>query len=77
MKFESCKCCEDSICESVLFIVDEDDDGDENDDDVIGAVVGGRDVVVDGNDVKDSVAFSFFTRGFSEKKEEIHHNISS
>lgn len=65
MKFESCKCCEDSICESVLFIVDEDDDGD---DDVIDAVVGGRDVVVDSNDVTDSVAFSFFTRCFSEKK---------
>lgn len=64
MKFESCKCCEDSICESVLFIVDEDDDGD---DDVIDAVVGGRDVVVDSNDVTDSVAFSFFTRCFSEK----------
>ena len=65
MKFESCKCCEDSICEPVLFIVDEDDDGD---DDVIDAVVGGRDVVVDSNDVTDSVAFSFFTRCFSEKK---------
>lgn len=65
MKFESCKCCEDSICESVLFIVDEDDDGD---DDVIDGVVGGRDVVVDSNDVTDSVAFSFFTRCFSEKK---------
>ena len=65
MKFESCKCCEDSICESVLFIVDEDDDGD---DDVIDAVVGGLDVVVDSNDVTDSVAFSFFTRCFSEKK---------
>ena len=64
MKFESCKCCEDSICESVLFIVDEDDDGD---DDVIDGV-GGRDVVVDSNDVTDSVAFSFFTRCFSEKK---------
>lgn len=64
MKFESCKCCEDSICESVLFIVDEDDDGD---DDVIDGVVGGRDVVVDSNDVTDSVAFSFFTRCFSEK----------
>lgn len=64
MKFESCKCCEDSICESVLFIVDEDDDGD---DDVIDGVVGDRDVVVDSNDVTDSVAFSFFTRCFSEK----------
>lgn len=68
MKFESCKCCEDSICESVLFIVDEDDDGDDGDDDVIDGVVGGRDVVVDSNDVTDSVAFSFFTRCFSEKK---------
>ena len=48
----------------MLFIVDEDDDGD---DDVIDGVVGGRDVVVDSNDVTDSVAFSFFTRCFSEK----------
>ena len=49
----------------MLFIVDEDDDGD---DDVIDGVVGGRDVVVDSNDVTDSVVFSFFTRCFSEKK---------